>query len=66
MSVATLFSAEVIYRPKKRLKVNKDQIIFDEEDLEGMSQPHDNDLVVTSQIEGFLTKRVMIDQGSRA
>ena len=59
--MATLFNAGVIYRPKKRLRVNKDQIIFYEEDLEGMSQPHDDDLVVTSQIGGFLTKRVMID-----
>ena len=66
MSVATLFSAEVIDRPKKRLRVDRDQIIFYEEDLEGTSQPHDDDLVVTSQIGGLLTKRVMIDQGSRA
>ena len=66
MSVATLFSAEVIDRPKKRLRVNRDQIIFYEEDMKGMSQPHNDDLVVTSQIGGFLTKRVMIDQGSRA
>nr|POE73409.1 hypothetical protein CFP56_08714 [Quercus suber] len=66
LSVATLFGAEVIDRLEKRLKVNRDQITFDEEDLEGMSQPHDDDLVVTSRIGGFLMKRVMIDHGSRA
>ena len=41
-------------------------ISFDEEDLEGMIQPHDDALVVTMRISGFLVKRVMIDQGSEA
>ena len=36
------------------------------EDLEGTIQPHDDALVVTAQISGFLVKRVMIDQGSGA
>ena len=39
-------------------------IIFGETNLEGTSQPHDDALVVTSRIDGFLVKRVMIDQGS--
>ena len=29
-------------------------------------QPHDNALVITLRIGGFLMKRVMIDQGSGA
>ena len=41
--------------------MNRDSITFDEEDLEGMSQPHDDALVLTSRIGGFLVKRVMID-----
>ena len=40
-------------------------ISFDEEDLEGTIQLHDNALVVTARINDFLVKRVMIDQGSR-
>ena len=36
------------------------------EDLEGTIQPHDDVLVVTARISGFLVKRVMIDQGSGA
>lgn len=43
-----------------------DSITFDENDLEGTLQPHDDVLVVTSWIRGFLAKRVMIDQGSGA
>ncbi|XP_030930617.1 uncharacterized protein LOC115956350 [Quercus lobata] len=66
LSVATPFDAEVINRPKKRPKVNRDLITFDEEDLEGTSQPHDDALVMTSRIGGFLVKRVMINQGSGA
>ena len=34
--------------------------------MEGTIQPHDDALVVTAWISGFLVKRVMIDQGSRA
>ena len=34
--------------------------------MEGTVQPHDDALVVTAQIGGFLVKRVMIDQGSGA
>ena len=66
LSVATLFGAEVLNRLEKRLRVNRYPILFYEGDLEGMSQLHDDALVVTSQIGGFLVKRVMIDQGSGA
>ena len=52
--------------PEKRMKVGRLAISFDEEDLEGTIQPHDDVLVVTTRINGFLVKRVMIDQGSRA
>ena len=34
-------------------------------DLKGTIQPHDDALVVTTQISGFLVKRVMVDQESR-
>ena len=39
---------------------------FGEDDLEGTVQPHDDALVVTARISGFLVKRVMIDLGSGA
>ncbi|XP_050242539.1 uncharacterized protein LOC126691563 [Quercus robur] len=52
--------------PEKRMKVGWMAISFDEEDLEGTIQPHDNALVVTARINGFLVKRMMIDQGSGA
>jgi len=48
------------------MKVSWLAISFDEEDLEGTIQPHDDALVVTVRINNFLVKRVMIDQGSRA
>ena len=50
----------------KRMKVSWYVISFDEEDLKGTIHPHDDALVVTAQISGFVVKRVMIDQGSRA
>ena len=40
--------------------------MFNVDDLEGTTQPHDDALVVTAQINGFIVKRVLVDQGSRA
>ena len=39
-------------------------IAFDDENLEGTTQPHDDALVIAARISGFLVKRVMVDQGS--
>ncbi|XP_050268382.1 uncharacterized protein LOC126712895 [Quercus robur] len=52
--------------PEKRMKVGRLIISFDDEDLEGTIQPHDDALVVTARISGFSVKKVMIDQGSGA
>ena len=41
-------------------------ITYGEADLEGMSQPHNDALVVTSRVSRFLVKRVLIDQESGA
>ena len=49
-----------------KMKFVQEPISFDDDDLEGMIQPHDDALVVTAQISGFLVKRLMIDQGSGA
>ena len=34
--------------------------------MEGTTQPHDDALEVTARINGFIVKRVLMDQGSRA
>ena len=48
----------------KKMKFAREPISFDDDDLEGTIQPHDDALVVTAWINGFLVKRVMVDQGS--
>ena len=50
----------------KRMKGQLEPIAFDDEDLEGTIQPHDDALVIAARISGFLVKRVMVDQGSGA
>ena len=37
---------------------------FSEEDARGVKQPHDNPLVIMVMIEGFNTRRVLMDNGS--
>ena len=49
---------------EKKLKFTREPIAFNNDDLEGTIQLHDDALMVTSQINGFVVKRVMIDQGS--
>ena len=46
---------------KKQKKVGRLTISFGEDDFKGTVQPHDDALVVTARIGGFLVKRVMID-----
>ena len=46
------------------MRIGREPIAFGDEDLEGTIQPHDDALVVTARISGFLVKRVMVDQGS--
>ena len=48
------------------MRIGREPIAFDDEDLEGMIQLHSDALVVIAQINGFLVKRVMVDQGSGA
>ncbi|XP_050254609.1 uncharacterized protein LOC126700482 [Quercus robur] len=52
--------------PGKKMKFAREPISFDNDDLEGMIQPHNDALVVMVRINGFLVKRVMVDQGSGA
>ena len=48
------------------MRTERELIAFGDEELEGTIQPHDDVLVVITRISGFLVKRVMVDQGSRA
>ena len=48
------------------MKPTQELIAFNNNDLEGTIQPHDDALVVTTQINGFIVKRVLVDQGSGA
>jgi hypothetical protein len=41
-------------------------ISFSEEDARGTHQPHDDALIITMNIVGFTTRRVMVDNGSSA
>ncbi|XP_023878174.2 uncharacterized protein LOC111990620 [Quercus suber] len=48
----------------KKMKLTREPIAFGDNNLEGTVQPHDDALMVTAQISGFLVKRVMVDYGS--
>ncbi|XP_050250375.1 uncharacterized protein LOC126697421 [Quercus robur] len=50
--------------PEKKLKYTREPIAFNDDNLEGMIQPHDDVLVVATRINGFIVKRMLIDQGS--
>ena len=39
-------------------------ILFLEEDARGVKQPHGNPLVIMLMIEGFNTKRILVDNGN--
>ena len=49
----------------KQRRTNQD-MSFNEEDARGVNQPHNDPLVITLTIEGFNTKRILIDNGSSA
>ena len=66
LSVVTPPKEDATNQLEKRLRRTSIPIIFGEADLEGTSHPHDDALVMTSQICGFLVKIVMVDQGSGA
>ena len=44
------------------MRFTREPLAFDNNDLEGTIQPHDDALVVMAQIKGFIVKRLMIDQ----
>uniref|UniRef100_A0A2N9IAH4 Uncharacterized protein n=1 Tax=Fagus sylvatica TaxID=28930 RepID=A0A2N9IAH4_FAGSY len=56
----------VVQRPPKNVCLDDQIIPFSEEDARGTHQPHDDALVITVNIAGFTTRRVMVDNGSLA
>ena len=66
LTVVPMESCLGVQLPEKRIRSAREPIAFNNDDLEGTIQPHDDALVVTTQISGFLVKRVMIDQGNGA
>ena len=45
----------------KKMKFAQEPVSFDDDNLEGTIQPHDDVLVVMAWISDFLVKKVMID-----
>lgn len=64
LSVVLVENPEGDVQPEKKLRLSQGPIEFGDKDLEGMTQPHDDTFVVTARIDGFMVKRVLIDQGS--
>ena len=56
----------ITQRPRKNVKMDDQVITFSEDDARGIHQPHDDALIVTLTIAGFITRRVLIDNGSSA
>ena len=48
------------------MKLTWEPIAFNDDDLEGTIQQHDDNLVVIARINGFIVKMVLIDQGNSA
>jgi len=44
--------------------IGNDDIVFFEQDVKGIKQPHDDSLVIMLTIEGFNTWRMLVDNGS--
>ena len=52
--------------PTKHRRREVTDMVFSEEDARGVKQPHDDPLVVMLMIEGFNTRRILVDNGSSA
>ena len=56
-----------IKHPSTKYQRSKnDNITFSERDASGIKQPHDDPLVIMLEIEGFNTRRVLVDNRSSA
>ncbi|XP_030924813.1 uncharacterized protein LOC115951810 [Quercus lobata] len=61
LNVVSMENAECEARLEKKLKLAQGPIEFEDENLEGTTKPHDDTLVVTARINGFIMKRVFVD-----
>ena len=52
--------------PRKNVKLDDQVINFNEDDARGIHQPHDNARIVTMTIASFITRQVLVDNGSSA
>ena len=50
--------------PLKHRRRETMDMIFSEEDAKGVKQPHDDPFIIMLMIEGFNTRRVLVDNGS--
>jgi len=66
LTIVPVKSCSGVQPPEKKIRSAREPITFDGDDFEGKIQLHDDALVVTARISGFLVKRVMVDQGSGA
>lgn len=46
---------------EKRMNYTQEPIAFNDNDLEGTTQPYNDVLVVIAQINSFIVKRVLVD-----
>ena len=51
---------------EKHRCTGNDDIVFFEQDVKGIKQPHDDPLIIMLAIEGFNTRRVLVDNGRSA
>ena len=47
--------------PQEEDEIGWEPIAFNDDDLKGIIQPHDDALMVTARINGFIVKKVMVD-----
>ncbi|XP_023919235.1 uncharacterized protein LOC112030801 [Quercus suber] len=57
-------SVHMKHPSQKYRRSRDDDITFSERDASGIKQPHDDPLVITLEVEGFATRRVLVDNGS--
>ena len=59
-------SVHIKHLMAKHRHTGNNGIVFFEQDVKGTRQPHDDPLVIMLTIEGFNTRKVLVDNGSSA
>ncbi|XP_023889848.1 uncharacterized protein LOC112001909 [Quercus suber] len=59
-------SVHMKHSSQKYRRSYDDDITFSKRDASGIKQPYDDSLVITLEVEGFATRRVLVDNGSLA